>query len=326
MTLPYSQLQAITNSFIDNVLRDAVFKKNALLVRMSRPGFLKERSGENFKFPVIIGNETLTTTGNFYTGSEALTQDESEDITAAYYSPKQIYESVKLSNIDIAKNQGKEAIIDLIKGKVEVAEKRMSAKMTKALYSDGSSTSGMLRADQFDGLALLMSQDTSVSFGGITPTDLADTAYWLAYSSTNSGTNRAMTINLINAAIGGCTEGNERPTVAVMKQALFDNFLNLLTPYQRLNNSKTMNDLGHPSNNLSYAGVDFIVDNLMTQYYIYFLNEAHLFLTALKGWNMKRVNFSNLESSDAMLTRIHFFGELCCTNRKYQGQLGDLTE
>ena len=60
-----------------------------------------------------------------------------ETISEADYEPANAVASVTMSGPDLAKNRGKERILNLLEGKLENAESTMKNNITKAVYGDG---------------------------------------------------------------------------------------------------------------------------------------------------------------------------------------------
>jgi hypothetical protein len=138
------------------------------------------------------------------------------------------------------KNNGKMQALNLVASKVKIAEKRMKSRLIDGVFSDGTDS------EVFNGLQEIIKDDAD--YGGIAVGDilLEDGGNgWAAIEKDNAGTDRALSLSLIQSAMGAATEDSDMPTVAVSKQSTFDELWNLLSPHQRLVKDTNMSGLGH---------------------------------------------------------------------------------
>lgn len=319
MTLSVGQVAALTTKGIDGMVADAVFKNNAFLKR------LKEKqgvySGEKMTFP-FNWKSSNDTTGSFYNGAEALSLDLYDPITELSFDIVEIQETLVISQRDLARNQGKNSRLKLVEQRLKLMEQAMRERFTKGLFSDGTASTGALTTAQFKGVQSFL-KSSAVDYGGVTSTDVS---VHVAYVNSNSSVNRALTTALIQDVIGGASEGEERPSVGIMKQAVMNKFIELLKPHQRTTRENTINNLGHEGNTLVYSGQDFIVDNLAPANGIIFLNENNVKLYSHPEYDMKRVSKDDLETMDAILQRLFWKGTFACNVLRYQGWLKDISE
>jgi hypothetical protein len=319
MAITIGQVEALTVKGIDTQggLKDAVFKNNAYLERLRKNEGVFEGTKKTFPFNYF---DSTQTTGSYYQGAEALTYDVYDSLTELAFNLIELEESIMISHRDIALNSGKAAAMNLVKTKLEIAEKAMRERFTKGIFSDGTSGTGALSAKQFVGSRAFL-KSSSVNYGGVTSTDVAA---HVAYVNSNGGTLRALTTAIHQDVLGGASEGNEKPTLGVMKQNVMNVFVELLKPHQRTTRESTLDGLGHEKNTLVYSGVDHIVDNLAIANAIQFFNEKFVRLYAVPEYNMKRMKIDNMESKDAMLQRIFYKGAYACSVLRYQGLASDL--
>jgi hypothetical protein len=165
-------------------------------------------------------------------------------------------------------------------------------------------------------------KDTAVNYGNVTSTDVS---VHVAYVNDNSGTPRALTTALIQDAIGGASEGNDKPTVGIMRQATMNSFIELIKPSQRTTRESTLDGLGHEKNTLVYNGIDHIVDNLSIATAISYLNEEHVNLYSHPEYDMKRTEKKDLDEVDALMHRLFWKGVYACGVLRYQALLKDLS-
>lgn len=319
MAITISQVKAITHDLILNSLADNVYKSAAGLRRFYAKR-VKQNGGNNIGGPIIIG-DIDSTTGNWYSGAAVLPDAEKDDLTRAYVEWRQVYETVLLSKLDIMKNSGSAQVLNLVASKIKIAEKRMKARISSAIF--GSNASGL----EFDGLGLIVSTS---NYGGLTASDFQDEAAqnaWQAQIVANGGTARALSGSLIQQTMGKATEDEDKPTVAFMKQNVFDELWAILEPHQRLmQENEDLSGLGHDQNKkvLKYNGIPHLVDSHMTAGEILFINEDYVKLHVHSMEDMKAQSFDKLEDVNAIKERMLLTGNLFCNNRRFQGKLDDI--
>ena len=319
MTISVGQVQALTAKGIDNVVRDSIFKNHAFLARLKKNEGIYH--GEKMSFPFNYVDDTGAN-GGYYVGAEALALTEFDPFTELSFDIVELQSTLVITHRDLARNSGKEARISLVEQRLKYLESSMRQLLTKGIFSDGTASTGALDTNQFDGLQAFL-KSSSVNYGGLTDTDVSS---HVAYVNSNSGTNRALTTALHQTVLGGASEGNEKPSLVIMKQAQMNALIELLKPHQRTTRDNNLNGLGHEMNTLVYSGVDHIVDNLHEANALSFLNEKHLKLYSHPEYNMKRVSKSDLETQDAILERLFWKGVFACSVLRFQGKLDDIAD
>ena len=317
MSLTFTQLSALGTKFYEKKLADGIYNSAAAVMRMTRPEKLNIIDGGLSIVKPLINSKPGSTSGGYYDGRNTLAIEESDNITASEYQWKYLYESIRIFQADLDKNSGSSQQVKLLESKYKIAKMNMTDKLATGLFSDGTAATGALTANQITGMRAMIS--TSSTYGGIAVADMAE---WVAVVKANGGTNRPLSLNLIQQAMGAATQDSEKPTVAYLLQNVYDQLWSLIQPAQRIFNGE-MGKLGF-ENILEVNGVPFIVDSHMKANSIFFLNENHVELTVHKNSNMRIVSHDSLESSDSMLKKIFWSGNLTCSNRRFQAELADI--
>ena len=238
MTLSVGQVTALTVKGIDaeGGVKDAIFKNHAYLKR------LKEKegiySGEKKTFPFNYLDDA-STTGSYYQGAQALSLNMYDPLTELSFDIVELEETLVITHRDLARNSGKEARLNLIEQRLSLMEKSMRQRFTKGIFSDGTAATGALTTLQFDGIQSFL-KSSSVNYGGVTDSDVA---VHVAYVNSNSGVNRAITTALHQATLGGASEGEEKPTLAIMRQNVMNELIELIKPHQRTTRESSLNGL-----------------------------------------------------------------------------------
>lgn len=318
MAITISQVQAITHDLVLNTLADNVYQSAPGLRRFYSKR-VKLAGGNDIGSPIITGGLDATT-GGWYTGAETLTDAEKDDITRAKVDWKQIYETVKISKLDILKNGGSAGILNLVAAKIKIAEKRMKARLSAGIFNAGTDVKA------FGGLQLIISTS---DYGGLAAADFDNEAAadaWQAAIKSNSGTDRALSGVLIQSAMGAATEDEDRPHAAYLKQNVFDQLWAILEPHQRLMvEDASFSGAGHSQKKvLEYNGIPFLVDSHMKAKSIFFVNEDYVKLYVHSQEDMLAQSFKQLEDTNAIKERMLLTGNLFCNNRRFQAELADI--
>ena len=103
-------------------LADNVTNNNVLLRKLRAKGNVRPFGGGNVIIEEIMYADASTITANSYSGYETINVGQNSPISGAQFSIKQYAASITMSGLEILQNSGKEAIIDLMDGRMRVAE------------------------------------------------------------------------------------------------------------------------------------------------------------------------------------------------------------
>ena len=135
-----SDIVATTIENRSGKIADNVTKNNAILMKLSQSGKIKTVSGGSKIFQELSFAENAN--AGWYSGYDLLPVAAQDVISAAEYEFKQAACPIVISGLDMLRNSGKEQIIDLLEGRINVAEATMANLMSAGLYSDGSAAGG----------------------------------------------------------------------------------------------------------------------------------------------------------------------------------------
>jgi hypothetical protein len=319
MAFQYDQISAITHDAIKDEMADGVFLSDAFLSRLREKQVLED-GGKQIVCPIMVKDEG-DTTGGFYSSRDALSLDEYDGISASVHDWKQLYESVVIYKLDIAKNAGKAGALKLIDSKIQQAKAAFKERVKKGALSDGTAATGELTANQFVGLQAIIK--ASGSYGGFSSTDLAT---WSSYTDDNSGTLRALTQAIVDKSYDQTNEGAKGgATLGLMDKNVFTKFKGLLTGIQRTTRESTLDGLGHKGVELVYNGVDHLIENNMPASTLFYVDEKHFKLHVHKDNNMRRQNISDLETADALVERVFLYGNVIASERRFHSRVNDIT-
>jgi len=313
----FNELQAITHDLIKDKLTMGVFNSDYLLQRFRERQELED-GGDRIKCPLAIIDETGTP-GGFYSKGSALSLQTVEHLSASFHSWRQVEEPVVVDKLDIAKNASKHGQLKLVAGKVQVAKGAMAQRMLKGILSDGSATSQNNDTDQFDGFDSFV--QSSGSYGGISSTDLST---WAATVTAAGG---VLTKALLDASFDATFyAGQGGATMGATTVGVFTAIKGLLQGNQRTQNEiNSLSGAGNKGQSLVYNGIDYFTSQDITAQQLYHIDEGHTKLHVHKDHNMRVQSIKDLETVDAILERIFLYGNIACSELKYNSTLTGIT-
>lgn len=300
-----AEISALTNRFLIPKLVDNIFDSNALLQRAKKKGW----------YETIDGGTSVTqplayaTTSNAmrYSGSQTLDTSDNQQITEASWDWKEYTAAISLTRIDELKNSGKNAIINHLKSKVQLAERSLRDLLGTDLFSDGS-TSGSIQ-----GVKLI------AAITGTHGTIAKGTYSW--WQGNVDSTTTAMIPSALQALIGDCTVDSDKPTVIVTTQDIFDDLWASLQVQQRFSDEDTMKA---GFTNLIFNGIPVIVDSHCDSGYCYALNENYLKLAAHKDENFRFSGFTQPTNQNSKTSHIFWTGVMTSSNNRMHGMFSAL--
>lgn len=257
--MAFPNLSEIVTTTLRNrtgVLQDNVSRNNALLARLNRKGRIKTFSGGR----TIVQELDYANNSTFlwYSGYQTLNINPSQVFTAAEFPIRQAALAVSISGLEELQNSGEEAIIDLLEGRVENAERTFMNGLSNGIYGDGSV------AGSIGGLQLLVAASpTSGTVGGI---DRSQWPFWrnIVYSAlTNGGAalNTANILGYMNSLWVQLVRGRDFPDLIVADNNSYRFYLQALQAIQRITSENGAPDLAEAGySSLKYMNSDVVLD------------------------------------------------------------------
>jgi hypothetical protein len=312
----YDQLSAVTESAFVPRLIDNIFNSNPVFARMYRRITLLD-GGLKIVQPVILSQSSAV---GSYSGADVMNISPTDEINAAEFDWCQYYAGIQLTGRDDFKNAGDAAVINLIKAKIQIAEKSLRDAMGGDLYGDGTGNGGK----DILGLDAAIDDGTVANvYGGLNRTTYPT---WKGQVLANGGVGRELTLELLQTAFGQCCKDNERPNLLLTTQAVYNKFMSLLQPGQRFADPQTASA---GFQNLLYQGRPLVVDEQIvpttsTRHRIWLLNDKYFELYVHRERNFRWVPFQQLPNQDVIVAKILFAGQLVCNQPRLNGKLLDL--
>jgi len=331
-----SDVIATTIQSRSGVIADNVTSNNALLARLKQRGNVKTFSGGN----TIMQELSFASNGNagWYSGYETLPIAAQDVISSAEYTIKQAACPVTISGLEQLQNAGKERIIDLLDGRMDVAESSMANLIASGLYSDGSAAGGK----QIDGLLKqVIKVPTSGVVGGI---DRANWGFWRNQAQGNvaiAGATTATNIQTyMNRMWARQVRGNDRPDLILVDNNYWGFYMASLQAIQRFTGTETAK-LGFVT--VKFMDADVVLDGGMQLNWVntglsgsagtapnavpasqaYFLNTKYLFYRPHAQRNMVPLSPGQRYSvnQDAAVQILAWAGNLTSSGLQFQGTM-----
>ena len=315
-------------------LADNVTNNNALLRRLKERGQIKTFSGGNVILQEIMYNDSTTNNTNSYSGYEVLNVSQNSPISAAQFSITQYAAAVSISGLEMIQNTGKEAIIDLLDGRMQVAEAQLANRISGDLYGDGTGNSGK----NLTGLAAAVPDAPSTgTYGGI---NRATWSFWrsVAYSGVTNGGAAVSASNIqqyMDALAVQLIRGTDKPDLIVADSNYYRLYLQSLQSIQRISSEgSSMAGAGFAS--LKYFGAGMASDVVLdggigsSSYnsgsgnanHMWFLNTKYLMFRPHKDRNFVPIGGERQAvNQDAIVKLIGWAGNLTSSGPQFCGVL-----
>jgi hypothetical protein len=251
--MPFANVSDIVATTIQQrsrKLADNVTKNNALLAKLNQRGNVRTFAGGNLIYEEI----SFAQNGNagWYSGYDLLPTAAQDVISAAEYDIKQLACPVVMSGLEQLQNAGREQMIDLMEGRISVAESTMMNIASDGVYSDGTGAAGK----EVVGVDAAVSTTPSTGvYGGI---DRAAWPFWrnrfTALAGPISATNILPAMNTMWASL---VRGSDRPDLLVMDSIFWTFYTTALQAQQRFSDPK-MAEFGFPT--IKFMDADIVLD------------------------------------------------------------------
>jgi hypothetical protein len=305
-------------------IADNVTFNNALSAKLSQRGNVKTFSGGNTIMQEL--SFAMNANGGWYSGYDLLPVAAQDVISAAEFAIKQLACPVVISGLEQLQNAGREQMIDMLEGRITVAESTMANLLAGGIYADGTGSGGK----ELTGLnAAVPTANATGTYGGI---DRATWAFWRPQKVGRADLAVPGPFTAVNIAEGMNTlwarqvRGSDRPDLIVFDTVFWKIYLASLQAQQRFTQAET-GKLGFPT--IKYMDADVVLDGGIGGYCPastgFFLNTKYLFLRPHSARNMVPLspNRRYAINQDAEVQILAWAGNLSCNGSQFQGRLVD---
>lgn len=306
-------------------LADNITNNNSLLL------YIKDHGHET---PFTGGREIMqelryaqNQTFLWYSGYEPLNISLNDTMTAARFPLKQAAIAVVISGLERIQNSGREAMIELVRARIDTAEDTFWNQMSAGIYSDGTGFGGK----QIGGLALLISKTPTVGVvGGI---DRAAQTWWQNLSvNANLDARGVVTATNIQSYMNSTAISLKRNTDGVDLIVTDNNYylayLSSLQTIQRITQEGSAKRIGAGFTSLKYYGagksVDVVLDGgkngQIPANTMYFINTDYLYFRPSTECDFRVIGGDRANVNQDMIVRIYAWaGNMTICNSSLQG-------
>lgn len=321
-----SDIIATTIQSRSGVLADSVTNNNALLYKLRQRGNVKPVSGGNVILQELMYNDPNTQNAGSYSGYDVIDITPNSPISAAQYDLKQYAAAVTISGLEQLQNSGKEQIIDLLEGRIQVAEAQLMNQISAGIYSDGTGNGGK----NITGLqAAISTTPATGTYGGI---NRATWSFWrnVAFSAVTNGGAAVTSANIqsyMNRVAVQLVRGTDRPDMIVADNNYYRAYLESLQAIQRVT-SEDSASAGFTS--LKYLGaglncdvfLDGGIGGAIPTNTMYFLNTKYIFFRPHRDRNFVPIGGDRQSvNQDALVRLIGWAGNLTTSGAQFQAVL-----
>jgi hypothetical protein len=321
-----SDIIATTIQSRSGELADNVTNNNPLLLKLKSKGNVRPFSGGNVILEEIMYNDTSTNNTNSYSGFETLNISPNSPISAAQFSIAQYASAVTISGLEMLQNSGKEAIIDLLEGRIKVAEAQLSNRINLDLYGDGTGNGGK----NLTGLAAAVADaPSSGTYGAI---NRATWSFWRnqAFSGVTNGGSAVSAANIqsyMTQLAIKLVRGTDKADLIVADNNYYNLYVNSLQAIQRVTDPE-MAGSGFAS--LKFYGGGTSADVVLgggigaqePANHMYFLNTDYIFFRPHKDRNFVPIGGERQSvNQDAIVKLIGWAGNLTSSGAQFNGVL-----
>ena len=300
-------------------LADNLTQNNAILQRLNSKGNVRPFSGGNVILEEIMYNDPNTNNANSYSGYEVLNIAPDSPISAAQFKIAQYAAAVTMSGLEMLQNSSKEAIIDLLDGRMQVSEARLLNRISGDLYGDGTGNGGK----NIDGLAAAVATSPSTgTYGGI---NRANWSFWR--NQVTTGLTSTNTLAKMTEAAIKQVRGTDKADLYIAGNTTYQYFVGALQAIQRITTEES-GAAGFASLKFYGGGTsaDVVLGGGIGQQendnYMYLLNTNYIFFRPHKERNFVPIGGERQAiNQDAIVKLYGWAGNLTTSNAQLQGIL-----
>ncbi len=303
------------------ILADNLSQNNAILQRLQQKGNVNPFSGGNVILQEIMYQDPNTSNVNSYSGYEVINIAPDSPISAAQFPITQYADAVTISGLEMLQNSSKEAIIDLLDGRMQVAEARLLNRISGDLYLDGTGNGGK----NITGLAAAVPDVANTgTYGGI---DRATWAFWRPTVTSGTTVTATNILGLMTSTAIQLVRGTDKADLIIADNNFYSLYVQSLQAIQRIA-SEESGAAGFAS--LKFYGGGTSADVVLgggvggqaTSNHMWFLNTDYMFFRPHKDRNFVPIGGERQAiNQDAVVKLIGFAGNLTCSNQQLQGLL-----
>lgn len=314
MSVPnIGELAASTLENYHSTFKDNIFKQNVVLDHMKENGGIDyQDGGRQIVVPLMYSANTTVLP---FSGTDTLDVTYQDTLDAAQYDWKYYNVSIVITKEDELKNNGRYAVVNLLKAKIKQAEMSLAERLNNDLFNGAASNT-----KEITGLDTAIGTGTYGGIAGATET------WW---NSPIDSTSEVLSISDMRTMFNNVNKGNGgKCSIIVTTQALQEKYESLLTAtiqYQSATTKemKRMGDAGFLA--LGFRGIPVVYDEQATTGSMYFLNTENLKLMIHKQADFAIEKKASPSDQHVSVQHVLFAGNTIVNRRASLGALTNKT-
>jgi hypothetical protein len=320
MALELTQLQAITDDYVEKQVVDIYFDDCVLLYMLMNGGKFQD----NLVSPgdLVDGGEKIRTMLEYnkshsgaYGNTTKIPQSKVDILNAARFRWAGYYAANTIDLDEQVQNNGKAALVDLVFAKLRNIQKTIRDDMGTDVYAAAADSNSLL------GLGDLFNDTSSTAYGSIKEDDMAD---WKAnLIETSEAISFSVMQKIRRTAKIGQNKEN-KPNLYITTDVLKDGFERTLQTQARY---ADVNLVNAGFDNVLFGGVPIVADDKQASGYMDALNLRNLSLKTHSKYQFTKPKWEySKDQPDTLTANVRWIGQMVCNNRKAHCRHTGLTE
>lgn len=323
MALPNDnrQLADVAALAVDSYLPgliDLFFNSNPLWIRMASKERVSYGGGDLIRQPILYDKLNASS----YSGFDTFDITRKNTKTVLQFDWSQYQVTLTVDGRTLLKTSGTGTrIMDLVETEMETARMTLAEELGADLFLDGTGNG----SKDILGLIAAVDNGTNVAtYGGISRTD--GSAQATAITGNLNTTGGALSLPLVNTAMGSATIQPQRPDIIVTTQTLWDRFWERSQPAQREPSGPGFDDLARVGfTAINFNGSAVVVDSHVASGNAWLLNTETFKLLVHEDRDFVFAGFQKPTNQDAMVGQIFWAGQLICQSPRLNCRMTGLT-
>lgn len=299
-------------------LIDNFFNSNPFWIRLASKERILLDGGDLIRQPIIHDRVN----GGSYSGLDTFDIQRRATKTVMQFDWAQYEANVTIDGRTLLKTSGAGSrVLDLVEAEMEIARLTLAELLGADLFLDGTGNS----SKAILGLIAAVDDGTNVaSYGGITRS--ANGTQGTAVTGNLNTTGGALSLPLINTAMGSATIQPHRPDLIITTQAMWDRFWERSQPQQRESSGPGFDDLARVGYTaINFNGAAVVVDSHCAAGNAWLLNTDFFKLVIHRDRDFEWTGFQKPSNQDAMVGQILWAGQLVCMAPRLHTRMTGLT-
>jgi len=320
MALTFEELESVTNDYFmvdGGKAVDIYFNTSFLLnylLKQQKGIWERPDGGMKIRIPLEYDGQEA----EFYSRGDTVSSDDRESVNAAFFDWKHAYGNATVYRIDLLKNSGEYAEVQLIQQRLGGAQKSLTKLLAGSIYDLPSGDGKRLT-----GLRACCNETTTLAYGDIQEADLVAVDGTAPWEGKMTSTTTPITLNAIRtgASAAKLRDGaGGKPNLVVTTETNFNTIVDILQVQQRFTQEGS-SAVKAGFTGVYFEGKDIFPDDYAPANHLFLLNSNHIGFAVHTEGNFMRTPWRIIaDSPEDKTMKIYWDGNLVVNNRKaHQG-------